>query len=178
MFESNSRCLRASVVNCCSDVTPEINQRKQGEAGEFGTSPCPAFCSALNLSSSRISGPAVPAAHAGPRSDKMRFFMRCVSCSRRRCGSRGSRGHSGGAITALRNWRLSRAASFTVAAHGPLPAVHEVCPLPRQDASDRRNTPGGGTFVREDRSSQKRVAAAPVSVAAEFLMTQRAIKSW
>jgi len=41
------------------------------------------------------------------------------------------------------------------------------CPLPRQDASDPQNAPGGGAFVCEDSSSPKRVAAALASVVAE-----------
>ena len=130
----------------------KLTSENREKRGRFRTSPCPALCSALSLSSSRIAGPAVPAAHAGPRSDKMRLFERCVSCSRRRCGSRGNRERFGSAITALRNHSLSVA----IHRHNPrsLPAVHEVSPLPRQDASDRWNAPGGGTLVREDRSSQ------------------------
>ncbi len=42
------------------------------------------------------------------------------------------------------------------------------CPLPRQDASDPQNAPGGGTFVSEDFSSRQWVAATLVSVIAEL----------
>ena len=58
-----------------------------------------------------------------------------------------------------------RSAQSVSRASTPLPvAACEPCPLPRQDVSDSRNAPGGDTFVGEDDSSRKRVAAASASV--------------
>ncbi len=54
------------------------------------------------------------------------------------------------------------------------------CPLPRQDASDRQNEPGGGTLVGEDCPSRKRVATALVSVIAVTgrIAVSAGIASW
>ncbi len=57
-FELSPRCLCASVVNRCSDTVPEINRRKQGEAGE----------SSYDFSLVRMFGPELALGKFGPGS--------------------------------------------------------------------------------------------------------------
>ncbi len=73
-------------------------------------------------------GPGNASRSAGPRSDAMRFITRCVSCSRRRCGRLGSVA-APGAPSRRSGTGSSCELRFTVAAHGPLPAVHESMPV-------------------------------------------------
>jgi len=130
------------VVSCFSVTLPEINQRKQGEAGEswndFSLSACVRPWKPFLF---RNSGPEVPAAHSGPRSDKMRSLLRCVSCSRRRCGRLGSRAVSGRHLGAQERSTLTGTPFADSVCELPFRIPIETYPLPRQNAQTHNMCP-------------------------------------
>jgi len=136
---------------------------KTGRSGGVRSSPWSA-CSALKMSSrirARQRQPHMP----GPWSDSMRSLPQCSHAPAAVAEDRGATllgapWAPGVTILAKRPIRFPRSQLL-------FRSSMNSCPLPRQDASDRQNVPGGGTLVREDSSSRKRVAAALASVIAE-----------